>query len=825
MELSQFARSRRGAELIGIVVLAAGICLAASLISYHPGDPSAFYTSTNSVVANWIGYYGATVAWVFVNFFGFASLLFPITLLISGRNRFWGKEVEFLHTKVIGFTILSIALPPLCDLAFGKVWFRGALVPSGGYLGSEINRAASSNLNTGGAAIVLVTAILIGILLATRISLGALFLGLHRKLVDFGRALSLQWARFTERRRKERMKDSVLRKHIEKEAPALRLVKDDEAPAEPSDEIPVIREVRGAGRFQIRKVTKADLRKAAEALSQQETPDPFALYSSGGQAPAPVLHHDEEDETPEFEEPLFLEPPPRPKPQMAKPVPRKPREAPPRTSGRVTNDLPAAELLIQGPKQDQINDEVHKKFLEIGHLIEERCREFAVEGEVTAYHPGPVVTTFEFKPSAGVKYAKVVNLGDDLALALKAESIRIERISGSSTVGIEVPNKKRELITLRDIIDSDAFTQQSSLMTLALGKDIHGDPFVTDLAKMPHLLVAGATGAGKSVGLNSMIVSLLYKALPKQLRMIMIDPKMVELKIYEDIPHLLHPIVTDPKLASNALIWAVNEMENRYRCLAECGVRNIDQYNAMLKDPEGLKRVQKNDSMPVPEPLQYIVIIIDEFADLMMVASKDVEDSVTRLAQKARAVGIHLIIATQRPSVDVITGVIKANFPSRISYQVASRIDSRTILDTQGAERLLGNGDMLFLPPGTARIRRIHGAYVSEKEINSVVDFVKRNQGEPMYLPEVTKIVEEKSGADGIEYLDDPKYDEAVRVVLSTGQASASYLQRRLKLGYSRAARLIEIMEANGVVGPSQGSKPRDILVRADDYPPASGQI
>jgi S-DNA-T family DNA segregation ATPase FtsK/SpoIIIE len=350
---------------------------------------------------------------------------------------------------------------------------------------------------------------------------------------------------------------------------------------------------------------------------------------------------------------------------------------------------------------------------------------------------------------------------------------------------------------------------------------------VTDLARMPHLLVAGATGAGKSVGLNSMIVSLLYKALPTQLRMLMIDPKMVELKVYEDIPHLLHPIITDPKLASTALIWAVNEMENRYRTLSECGVRNIDQYNALLKDAEGYRRALKlspDAPLPASDPMQYIVIIIDEFADLMMVASKDVEDSVTRLAQKARAVGVHLIIATQRPSVDVITGVIKANLPSRISFQVASKIDSRTILDAQGAEKLLGNGDMLFLPPGTARVRRIHGAYVSEREINEIVDFVKKNQGEPKFLEEITKITEEKSGADGFEYLDDPKYDDAVRVVLSTGQASASYLQRRLKLGYSRAARLIEIMEANGVVGPSQGSKPREILLRADDYPPASGQ-
>jgi DNA segregation ATPase FtsK/SpoIIIE, S-DNA-T family len=838
MELFQFAKSRRGGELIGIVILAVGVSLAASLLTYHPNDSSAFFTSTSTDVANAIGYYGATIAWIFIGFFGFASLLFPSALLIIGWKQFWGKELEYAHTKLIGFVILALAFPPLFDLALGKVWIRSALLPSGGYLGQEISRAASGNLNTSGAAIVLVTAVLVGLLLSTRLSLGAVFLVLHEHLLNAGRAFSLQWARFSERRRKEKMKDTVLRKHLEKEAPALRLVT--ESPTQSSSAVigggPIVREVKGRGRFQIRKVTKADLRRAAEALA--ETPDPFELFPGKAapmdvappvvplppkRRPAPVIEPEEDEfEPPLDERPVRRSMLPAPKPMQRK-EPARPKQE------RKSNDLlPGMNLLTAGPKQDTINDEVHKKFLEIGHLIEERCREFSVDGEVTAYHPGPVVTTFEFKPGPAVKYAKVVNLGDDLAMALKAESIRIERISGSSTVGIEVPNRKREIIALRDIIDTETFHSSTGLLSLALGKDIHGEPVVTDLAKMPHLLVAGATGAGKSVGLNSMIVSLLYKALPKQLRMLMIDPKMVELKIYEDIPHLLHPIVTDPKLASNALIWAVQEMENRYRTLAECGVRNIDQYNALLKDPEAHRRARKlspEDESPIPEPLQYIVIIIDEFADLMMVASKDVEDSVTRLAQKARAVGIHLIIATQRPSVDVITGVIKANFPSRISYQVASKIDSRTILDTQGSEKLLGNGDMLFLPPGTARIRRIHGAYVSEREINDIVDFVKKNQGEPKFLEEITKVVEEKSGAEGIEYLEDPKYDDAVRVVLSTGQASASYLQRRLKLGYSRAARLIEIMEANGIVGPSQGSKPREILVRADDYPSASGQI
>jgi S-DNA-T family DNA segregation ATPase FtsK/SpoIIIE len=842
MELLQMMKSRRGGEILGILILAAGVTIAASLITYHPDDPSAFYTSTSNEISNAIGYYGATLASVLIGFIGIASLIIPGVLLLIGWNRFWGKELEYMHTKFIGFVVLLLSVPPLLDLLFGDVWFRGALIRTGGYLGREIDAAVTSNLNSGGAAIALITLLLIGLLLATRISLAAIFLAAKEGLLALGRMISLRWARFSERRRKEKMKTEVIRKHLERE----------EAPEPESPRAAyigdsansrgmVVREVKGHGRFQIRKVTKAELRKAAEALATSEA-HPSELYARREEeqdlAPVAPFMRDMDatmsrrrpprPTAPErVERAERMERPERSEPS-ARPLPRpQARETSSRTREtkfrQVAGELPPLNLLKEPPKQETINDDLHRKYLEVGKQIEERCKEFSVDGEVTAYHPGPVVTTFEFKPGPAVKYAKVVNLGDDLALSLKAESMRIERISGSSTVGIEVPNKKRELIALREIIDSEQFVQSQSLMTLALGKDIHGDPIVTDLAKMPHLLVAGATGAGKSVGLNSMIVSLLYKALPKQLKLLMIDPKMVELKIYEDIPHLLHPIVTDPKLASNALLWAVNEMENRYRTLAECGVRNIDQYNALLKDPEALRRARKNMSPDeqIPEPLTYIVIIIDEFADLMMVASKDVEDSVTRIAQKARAVGIHLIIATQRPSVDVITGVIKANFPSRISYQVASKIDSRTILDTQGAEKLLGNGDMLFLPPGTARIRRIHGAYVSESEISEIVEFVKENQGRPQFIEEITKSTEEKNGADGIEYLSDPKYDEAVRVVLSTGQASASYLQRRLKLGYSRAARLIEIMEANGVVGPSQGSKPREILIRPDDYPPA----
>src|SRR5882757_3789372 len=389
MELLQFARSRRGGELIGIVILAAGTCLALALLTYHPDDSSAFYTSTNSVVANWIGYYGATIAWLFVGFFGFASLLFPGALLVVGWNRIAGREIEYLQTKAIGFVILVIAAPPLCDLAFGKVWLRGALIPSGGYLGQELNHAASTNLNGIGAAIVLVTMMLIGLLLATRISLAAIFVALHQKLAGIGRAFSLQWARFTERRRKEKMKTAIVRKHLDKEAPGLRLVANDNGsplPAAGPIVREIVREVKGAGRFQIRKVTKADLRKAAEELSKQETPDPFALWAAAkadtveaAQFSRPVAVEDDG----EFEDPLYLDDPPavrapRPKAQMPRPVPRKQKEAPPKRETRLTHDLlPPVDLLTAGPKVDMVNDDVHKKFLDIGHLIEERCREFS----------------------------------------------------------------------------------------------------------------------------------------------------------------------------------------------------------------------------------------------------------------------------------------------------------------------------------------------------------------------------------------------------------------------------------------------------------------
>jgi len=446
-----------------------------------------------------------------------------------------------------------------------------------------------------------------------------------------------------------------------------------------------------------------------------------------------------------------------------------------------------------------------------------------VLGSVVQINPGPVVTTFEFKPEAGIKYSRIVNLTEDLCLGLQAESILIERIPGKPTVGIEVPNTRRELISLRQILESDEFQGAASRLTLSMGKDINGRIKVAPLESMPHLLIAGSTGSGKSVMINSMVMSILYKSTPDEVRMIMVDPKRVELGIYEGVPHLLTPVITDPKKATNALRNAVLEMERRLRLLAEYGVRNIDQFNKKIRklqeEPRSLFEEGEEPTTEELRPLPYIMILIDELADLMMLEGRNVEESVTRLAQMARAVGMHLVLATQRPSVDVITGLIKANFPARISFRVATRVDSRTILDVMGAEHLLGKGDMLFLPPGSSRLTRVHGAFVSENEINRVVEFWK-GQAAPEY--DQSFLVAPPSEGDEAEPEEvgpddqDPMYEDAVRIVLEMGKASTSTLQRRLRLGYGRAARILDMMQRDGIIGPPDGSKPREVLKRPD---------
>ena len=460
--------------------------------------------------------------------------------------------------------------------------------------------------------------------------------------------------------------------------------------------------------------------------------------------------------------------------------------------------LPSVSFL---DKNTQENVKVSRDYyLKISKVLADKLLDFGVEGVVVGISPGPVVTTYEYAPAPGVKINKIVSLSDDLAMVLKVDRVRIVgSIPGKAAIGIEIPNPARKMVYLRDIILSKEYRASQSMLTLALGYDVIGRSVVADLSKMPHLLIAGATGAGKSVAINAFIASILYKATPEDVRLLMIDPKRIELSVYDDIPHLLHPVVVEAKMASRALIWAVREMERRYRLLEEKRVKSFYSYNQVAE-----------------EKLPFIVIIVDELADLMMVASKDVETSIARLAQMARAAGMHIVLATQRPSVDVLTGLIKANFPTRISFKVSSKVDSRTVLDGSGAEHLLGMGDMLFLPPGAAKLQRIHGAFISEQETERIINFLKE-QGKAEYDDTVLQSVEDESSGDekaSEEY--DEKYDEAVAVVSETGQASISMVQRRLRVGYNRAARMIETMEREGIVGPADGSRPREVLVRSN---------
>ncbi len=527
-------------------------------------------------------------------------------------------------------------------------------------------------------------------------------------------------------------------------------------------------------------------------------------------------------------------------PRLAGPIPLKVRRIEPRDASRDKKNqadlkgrnrggfkLPPLSLLDIPPAEHSQIDEVALE--RSARVLEQKLADFGVDGRVVEVQPGPVVTMYKFEPGSGIKVSQIVNLSDDLSMALKAAAVRMQApVPGEAVVGIEVPNRKREMIYLREILESDEFAGAQSQLTIALGKDIAGRPMAADLAKMPHLLIAGATGTGKSVSLHTMIASVLFNATADDVRFIMIDPKMLELSTYENIPHLLVPVVVDPDKAASALLWATQEMENRYAMMRDLGVRNIDGYNRALASGAPIVELkpanQINDGVepPIDVPnappkiehrkLPKIVIIIDELADLLLSEGKTVERDITRLAQKARASGIHLILATQRPSVDVITGLIKANLPARISLQVTSRVDSRTILDSIGAERLLGAGDMLFMPPGSAKLIRLHGPFVSENETRKLADFL-RAQGAPDYRMEIleTKPPSEESGED---YERDENYDEAVNIVMETGQASISMIQRRLRIGYNRAARMVEQMEREGIVSPPDGARPREVRLR-----------
>jgi S-DNA-T family DNA segregation ATPase FtsK/SpoIIIE len=754
LSIGSLRDARRFNELAGILLILLGAVTLLALLSYSQTDSTWFKLQPQHVpTQNWIGRVGATLAEACLQLVGAAAFALPLVFLAIGWSRIRPRDDGIRYSRLAGYTALALAVCALLDLLFRPIVYGGDLFDPGGYVGLRIAGAMRSVLNTIGAVLVGVGVIVSVIVLFTRISLVRAAEVLASWTAASWRWLVDYWHAWREDR------------------PVL-------ASAQPGGTR------RGSGAVSTPEQVAANQRRPSITLAAEAA-------ASAAKPGGPSVTQRAPSKTPSTDKPLPQ--------QRALPMDR----------GRRGYSLPPIDLLNDPEKQDR---ESEKELLERAKQITEKFQEFAIDGTVVAIHPGPVVTTFEFKPEAGVKYSKITGMTEDLSLALKAESVRIDRLPGRSTVGIEVPNRRQETIFPRELIDSQRFRDSRSKLRMALGKDIHGDVYVAELDRMPHLLIAGATGAGKSVGLNGMIVSMLYTSTPDDLRFIMIDTKMIELGVYADIPHLLIPVVTEPKQASTALQWAVREMEIRYRKLAAVGVRNIAQYNALIAEQPDCTMDNPKGGEPIPlRHLPYIVIVIDEMADLMMVSSADVEESVMRLAQMARAVGLHLILATQRPSVDVITGTIKANFPSRIAFRVSQRVDSRTIIDQQGAEHLLGRGDMLFLPTGSARVVRLHSGFITEAEINRISSSLKK-MARPVYDESVLEEADESRGAvDNGER--DEMYLEAVRTVINEGKCSITLIQRRLQLGYARAARIVDQMEQEGVVTPGEGSKPREVLV------------
>jgi DNA segregation ATPase FtsK/SpoIIIE, S-DNA-T family len=769
--VSESTLSRRISEFVGVALFALALIWLISLVTHDPTDPVWFFTTgSDRAPANFVGRVGAFLSELSLQLVGYAAYLIPAVIGVAGWHYFWCQKPDAAYTKLTGVVLLFSCASAFLSLVFGGTEVAGKSFFAGGSIGRGFGLMMSEYLNRTGSLIVLLTLMMLAVILSTQFSFGRMFATATMNSQNLS-ARGVGWLRaWIERRRKDHARREVIAKHAKPAAAGAKAGRpsaDDEDGDRPG-------------------------RPARPADVEAAPPSPRS---------APVVAA-------------------RKRPETAPPLPLAAAEAdaktaPPRKRGAFTLPPPS---LLDAPKAERKIDD--RELMDAARLLEEKCREFAVEGQVAQIHPGPVVTTFEFKPEAGVKYSKVTSLADDLCLAMQAESVLIDRIPGKSTVGIQIPNPNREAISLRELLESDAYQRSTSKLTLALGKTIHGEPYLTDLATMPHLLIAGSTGTGKSVGLNAMLTSILYRATPDDVRMIMIDPKRLELGMYEEIPHLLSPVVVDPKKAANALRWAVREMEERYKTLAAEGVRNIEQYNRNVRLILEERGTQDEDA---PKTLPFIVVVIDELADLMMVASNEVEESICRLAQMARAVGIHLILATQRPSVDVITGLIKANLPSRISFRVSSKTDSRTILDGNGAEQLLGKGDMLFLPPASSRSIRLHGPYISEQESARLASFL-RKQGKPVFDETITA-EEEKSTSGGLEFEKDELYDEAARIVVSSGQVSISYLQRKLRVGFSRAARLVDMMEAEGLVSQGAGGKPREVLVDRGYFEEVDAQL
>ncbi|MGH9512245.1 MAG: DNA translocase FtsK [Terriglobales bacterium] len=760
--------NRRLNELIGFLLCVSALLLFLALASYSPLDPSlnsASVLTGSRAARNWIGVVGALVSDLMLQGFGVGAFLVPLFAAVLGMRWFRSRRVPSPAAKLLGGIWLLMFVPALLALLPGHVRWMG-VIPIEGVFGRILGDFLIHYFNLAGAYIVCASFLAVALYLSTAFSFSALQTWAPTRFA-FVIALWNRWKDWQEARARRRMqKELEKRRAAPKPVITTRLIP---AAAEPTHSR-----------------TTEPLRTGIDRTFAEESAGSSSQQAAPESAAAPEVTERADSG-------------------------HKAKTTLPHIAGGFK--LPPSSLLHRPDGQQAIDSDELKI---LAQVLTGKYAEFEVHGQVTQINPGPVVTTFEFKPEAGIKYSRITNLTDDLCLALKAESILIERMAGKSTVGIQVPNREREIIWLRENIESQEFISTKSKLTLALGKDINGRIVTADLAGMPHLLIAGSTGAGKSVAINAMIMSILYKATPEQVRLILVDPKRLELGNYEGVPHLFTPIITEPKLAANALRNAVREMERRLKLLAEKGVRNIEQYNKLF-DEDGTPSLFGDSDED--RPLPFIVIIIDELADLMMLDSGNVEESVTRLAQMARAVGIHLVLATQRPSVDVITGLIKANFPARISFRVATKVDSRTILDANGAEALLGKGDMLYLPSGSARVHRLHAPFVTEKEIAAVVEFW-RSQGTAEYEEKFLEAPKEDheggslgEGSDSEEE-HDPAYEDAVRLVIEFGKASTSLLQRRLRIGYGRAAHLIDLMERDGIVGAADGPKPREVLKR-----------
>ncbi len=822
-------RNRALNIILGLALALISLLLLLALATYHATDPSlntSVDLAATHAVRNAVGLFGAWLSDLLLQSFGLTAFLLPLWLGAIGWSWMRSRSGGSALLRWTGILLACAFVPALFGLLPWH-WHWLHLVPVEGVVGRLMAGMLVGYFNLEGAWIVAGVLAIAGIYFASAVSFWA--------VRDFMAERWLQFSSWRQRRRELRAEEWDEREAERVDVPDAaedgqpgrfasffrrrRAIIDDPIDEIPAyqrnaakhieDDIPIATPARRASIWE-RPGTDAAASPAASASAASSAPP--AAQTAVRVQPAPFKPIEMRPSDAHFQQQPTAEKPPAPREPgeiavhtRADAEVRTAPVAPKNISGF---KLPPSTLLNAGDGPQTVREDALR---EEAKVLVEKCAEFDVRGQVVQINPGPLVTTYEFKPEAGVKYSRVTGLADDLCLAMRAESILIERMAGKSTVGIQVPNHDRETIHLRDVLESETFARAKSRLTLAMGKDINGRIVTADLASMPHVLIAGSTGSGKSVAINAMIMSLLFRTTPSQVRLILVDPKRVELGMYEGIPHLFTPIITDSKLAANALRNAVREMERRLRLLASRSVRNIEQYNKLF---EGTMPSLFDDGQE-EEPLPFIVIIIDELADLMMLDRANVEESITRLAQMARAVGIHLILATQRPSVDVITGLIKANIPTRISFRLATKVDSRTIVDTNGAEALLGRGDMLFLPPGTSRLMRLHAPYVSEKETAAVVSFWK-DQGSAEYVEGFLESPKDEranmEGSSTGEDENDPLYDDAVRLVFEFGKASTSLLQRRLRVGYGRAAHLIDLMERDGLVGPADGPRPRELL-------------